>query len=81
MNTQRYAEAHERLLEIFLTRHAGMSYLSYLVPITQEPALSIHDLRHRNVLSEPCVHENITSTGLPAGIEHMLSTILVESVI
>ena len=58
-----------------------MGYLCHSVTITQEPALGIHDLRDRNVFSESGIHENIIDTGLPSGVEHMLSMILIKSMI
>ncbi len=80
VGTQGYAKAYARLLEVSSTSYGGMSCSYHSVSVAQEPALSIHDLRHRNVLSESGIHEKITSTRLPGGIEHMLSMILVKSV-
>lgn len=57
IGTQRYGKLYARL-EIFQKSYTGTICTCPfgLVSITQEPALRVHDLKHRNVLSESGIH-------------------------
>ena len=57
IGTQRYARLYARL-EIIQKLYRGTICTCEfgLVSVTQEPALRVHDLKHRNVLSESGIH-------------------------